>query len=88
MASRRASSFFAGLSPTPRHSIAEPELSILGREITPDSACVKALPLASALPLHLCWANRYEKLGVAIFVPCLTMFTRIDSILTAGNGLQ
>ena len=63
MVNRRASLFFADLYPTPPHSIAEPEPSILGQEIAPDSACVKALPLALALPLHLCWARRYEETG-------------------------
>ena len=35
MVYRRASLFFAGLSPTPRHSISEPGPSILGHEIAP-----------------------------------------------------
>ncbi len=43
-----------GVSEGKGHSIAEPEPSILGKEIAPDSACVKALPLALALLLHLC----------------------------------
>ena len=29
----------------------------LARRLPPDSACVKALPLALALPLHLCWGK-------------------------------
>ncbi len=32
-----------------------PSRHSLARRLPPDSACVKALPLALALPLHLCW---------------------------------
>ena len=91
MVNRRASLFFwAGLSQTPRHSIAEPERSILGREIAPDSACVKALPLASALPLHFVGKSDMKKWGWARGHFLLTdtfLFRKVDPFGGAQHRL-
>ncbi len=54
MVNRRASLSLLAYPKLPAIASRKPEQSLLGKEIPPDSACRKALPLALALPLHLC----------------------------------
>ena len=65
MVYRRASLFFAGLSPTPRHSIAEPEPSILSQEIAPRFSVREGpSPRFGSSPPPLLGQNGMKKLGV------------------------
>ena len=48
----------------PAIPLRNPSHRYLARRLPPDSACVKAFPLALALPLHFCWGkSRYEETG-------------------------
>ena len=47
----------------PAIPLQNPSHRSLARRLPPDSACLKALPLALALPLHLSWAKQYEETG-------------------------